>query len=204
MQNTITLIRFRLTGVRLASGRRFPPKNNGTTIRFLTVSPALFKLITGKRLPEDAAVNGSQEPRPSRKELTVLGQLDEERRVVTRKEQAFLRRHLLEGKDYGKCFLCGEKLPVELLVTAHIKPRAKCSEKDRRDWENIVPMCILGCDALFERGHVAVVDDRLDVSLDDPIRGSRLDEILRALRGRQISVGPQRRKYFEWHSKHFR
>jgi hypothetical protein len=134
----------------------------------------------------------------------VLGQLDEERRVLTRKEQAFLRKHLLGGNDYGECFLCGEKLPVELLVTAHIKARAKCSEEERRDWANIVPMCILGCDALFERGHVAVVDHRLDTRLDDVIRGSRLGVILKALRGRQISVEARQQQYFEWHSKHSR
>jgi hypothetical protein len=168
------------------------------------ISPALFKLLTGKRLPKDTPVNGSQETLASRKELTVLGQLDEERLVSTRKEQAFLRKYLLGGRDDGKCFLCGEELPVELLVTAHIKARAKCSEKERRDSANIVPMCILGCDALFERRHVAVVGGRLDARLDHVIRGSRLSAILRALRRRRISVETRRRKYFEWHSKHCR
>ncbi len=124
--------------------QKIPPQKEWNNNTVAEVSPALFKLITGKRPPKDAAVAGSQEPPASRQELTVLGQLDEERRVLARKEQALLRKHLLGGSDDGRCFLCGEKLPVELLVTAHIKARAKCSEKERRDCANIVPMCILG------------------------------------------------------------
>jgi hypothetical protein len=185
--------------------QKIPPQkkwNNNTVSD--EISPALYKLITGKRLPNDAAVNGSEKPAGPRKELTILGQLDEKRRVLARKEQAFLRKHLLGGNDYGRCFLCGEKLSVELLVTAHIKRRAKCTEKERRDWANIVPMCILGCDALFERGHVAVCSSELVVRVDDPIRRSRLSAILSALRGRRISVETRQRKYFEWHSKHSR
>lgn len=54
---------------------------------------------------------------------------------------------------------------------------------------------------MFERGHVAVVGDRVDARLDDLIRGSRLDAILKALEGRQISIEPRRRRYFDWHSK---
>ena len=38
--------------------------------------------------------------------MTVLGQLDGERRVLTRKEHALLRKRLLGGNDCGRCFLC--------------------------------------------------------------------------------------------------
>jgi hypothetical protein len=175
--------------------------NNNTVAQ---VSAALYKLITGKQLPKDSVVDGDHQPKASRKELAVLGRLDEKRLVSTRKEQAFLRKHLLGGKDYGECFVCGEKLPVELLVTAHIKARAKCSDKERRDGNNIVPMCLMGCDALFERGRVVVVDNKIEARLNNVARSSRLYGFLAALRARKIEVEVQRKKYFEWHSKHAR
>jgi hypothetical protein len=165
------------------------------------ISPALYKRITGEQLPKDAAVNNSQDSTSLRKELMLLDRLDEERRVLARKEQAFLRNHLFGGAAEGCCFLCGEKIPVELLVTAHIKPRAKCSDKERRDDANIVPMCILGCDALFERRHVAVVKNKLNTRLGNLVPGSRLRAILKALERRPISVQRRQQKYFEWHSK---
>jgi hypothetical protein len=79
------------------------------------VRPALFKLIARKLLSENIAV---------RKELTANGKLDEECRILRRTEQSFLRKRLLNGRDHGRCFLCDEEFPVELLVAAHIKKRA--------------------------------------------------------------------------------
>jgi len=53
----------------------------------------------------------------------------------------------------SSCSLCGQLLPVELLVAAHIKPRSECSRRERLDFENIVfGVCVLGCDALYEKG----------------------------------------------------
>lgn len=89
---------------------------------------------------------------------------------------------------------------MELLVAAHIKPRAKCSNQERRDWANIVPMCLLGCDALFERGRVAVVKGRLDIRFNHSIRDSRLNAILKSLRRREIAVKPDQKKYFAAHA----
>ena len=88
-------------------------------------------------------------------ELDTYGELDQKRMAVLRRDQRFLRRYLFRDDTVGICAICGEKFPVTLLVAAHIKPRAKCSDSDRRDnANNVVPMCVLGCDALFERGFV--------------------------------------------------
>ena len=137
----------------------------------------------------------------SGKELKLLGDLDKKRQVLTREEQGILRARLLGGSDHGTCFLCGEDLPVELLVAAHIKPRSKCSDAERKDWANVVRMCLLGCDALFERGHVTVLNDRLVIGLDDSNRSKRLNATLKFLRGRRISLEPGQRKYFKYRSK---
>ena len=49
-------------------------------------------------------------------------------------------------------------LPAELLVAAHIKPRNLCTEIERLDAHVATLMCVLGCDALFERGYLRVMD----------------------------------------------
>lgn len=172
--------------------------NNNTVA---PVSPELFALIARQLRLKDSSDGVQKSPVPQ-KELTILGRLEEERRVSTRKEQQRLRKHLLDGKDYGWCFLCGEKLPAELLVAAHIKKRSKCTDTEKRDHANVVPMCLLGCDALFERGHVALLNNKIDTRLKSVPPRSRFDTILIVLRARKIEVEARRKKYFEWHSKH--
>src|SRR5208283_1920099 len=60
--------------------------------------------------------------------------------------------------ETSNCSLCGKLLPVELLVAAHIKPRSECLRRERLDAQNVVfGVCMLGCDALYERGFIAVL-----------------------------------------------
>lgn len=74
-----------------------------------------------------------------------------------RAEQAELRRHLLNGSLASKCSICGEFVPATLLIAAHIKPRSKCSEEERKNYSTAAMLvCNLGCDALFEWGYVIV------------------------------------------------
>jgi hypothetical protein len=55
-------------------------------------------------------------------------------------------------------------LPTALLIAAHIKPRSKCTEDERRDFvNNVIPMCLLGCDALFELRFLVVADGKVHV-----------------------------------------
>ncbi len=51
-----------------------------------------------------------------------------------RNEQSALRRHLLRGRMVAPCSLCQAELPARLLVAGHIKPRAFCSEEERKDY----------------------------------------------------------------------
>ncbi|MFD1846765.1 hypothetical protein [Arthrobacter flavus] len=74
-----------------------------------------------------------------------------------RAEQQDLRHHLIAGRRSALCSLCSRDLPANLLIAAHIKPRSRCSEAERRDFEAVAMLvCNLGCDALFEWGYVAV------------------------------------------------
>lgn len=145
-------------------------------------------------------VHAGAQSRLSSAFLGDLEEFDRIRAVKSRKEQAFLREFVLAGRDHGQCYLCGGHFPVELLAAAHIKPRARCSHREKADLANVVPMCLLGCDAVFERRYVAVVGDRIQLCRAHFGARSHLKFMLKRLDGRCLHVGPQRRTYFEWHA----
>ncbi|WP_229403969.1 MULTISPECIES: hypothetical protein [Micromonospora] len=81
--------------------------------------------------------------------------------VARRKEQRRLRRLKLGEREVVRCQLCGRDMPRHLVVLAHIKRRADSSYRERLDLSNVMAACVLGCDALFEHGHVHVDADGL-------------------------------------------
>lgn len=85
------------------------------------------------------------------------GETDTATSVWGRIEQRGLRRRLLDGRTEAPCGLCGRRMPTPLLVAGHIKPRAHCTNQERWDYPNVAMLaCLLGCDALFEHGYIAV------------------------------------------------
>jgi hypothetical protein len=84
------------------------------------------------------------------------GELERRTLRAQRGEQAALKRRLLPG-PIGQCALCGRTLPGTFLVAAHIKKRVMCTDEEKRDLANIAMLaCILGCDAFYEHGYIAV------------------------------------------------
>jgi len=136
------------------------------------------------------------------RKLDSYERLDQAAVVLARREQAILRQYLFHGREFGICDICGENLPVSLLVAAHIKPRAKCSDTERRDHiNNVVSMCLLGCDALFERGWVVVRNGKVRVRMRRN-SSDRLDRFLKQLEGRRtVAWKEDRVKYFTWHAQ---
>ena len=135
----------------------------------------------------------------------VTGPLDRERNALGRVEQSFLRHSLFGNAEEYSCSLCGRRLPTELLVAAHIKPRSECSRRERLDFVNVAfGLCLLGCDALYEHGLVSVrPGGKICISAFD---GSRaLKQVLRVFRGRTCaSWNSANAHYFEWHAtRHF-
>jgi hypothetical protein len=93
----------------------------------------------------------------SRDPVAGMDALDRLREVKQRLEQHLVRQLLLGKRSTGECALCGETFPAAFLVAAHIKRRADCEPDERRDHaNNVMALCSLGCDSLFERGHLVV------------------------------------------------
>ena len=126
-----------------------------------------------------------------------------DRKVTTyaRAEQAVLRAALLTGRGRAKCALCGEEYPSGLLVAGHIKPRARCSAKERADLESIAMLvCLFGCDALYERGLLSVAKNG-KILVSERLESVRsVKGLVARCRGRRCAAfGEANAKYFEWH-----
>ena len=127
--------------------------------------------------------------------------LDVEVRSKRRVEQVLLRSFLLRGQRVGTCVLCGEALPENMIVAAHLKKRASCSDKEKMDFTNIASlMCKLGCDDMYEKGYVYVVGGKI-VKNPKASTTPKLNEALLHIDGRKVSNWIDSRVYYEWHAK---
>ncbi len=127
--------------------------------------------------------------------------LDAKASRTARREQGLLRRFLFGGTNEATCAICGRTLPVGLLVAAHIKPRSRCTDSEKRRLrDNVMGACALGCDALFERGLLYVEDGVVRASLDDETTPA-LRRMLGQLKGRKCEAWSDgSSKYFAWHA----
>ncbi|CAN5304797.1 hypothetical protein BH09ACT11_BH09ACT11_12520 [soil metagenome] len=124
---------------------------------------------------------------------TVLGLDTTDASAVSRvrREQAYLRRYLLAGRSEAPCALCGRILPQHLLVAAHVVPRRLLDDAERLDFRGSAMLaCALGCDALFEWGHI-VVDDAGVVQAGHKSGGVAASEAVAALEGRRCTAHSQ-------------
>lgn len=88
--------------------------------------------------------------------LDNLEETDKKIKSFRRTEQAYLKKKLFWNKTVSECACCKKSFPISFLVTAHIKKRCACDEKERRDQNIVMPMCVFGCDELFEKWYIAV------------------------------------------------
>ncbi|EPD54165.1 hypothetical protein HMPREF1210_00150 [Paenisporosarcina sp. HGH0030] len=144
----------------------------------------------------------SEEYKESILYLDPLKPLDSEGKSKKRTEQSFLRKYLFNNNKYGTCGICSETLPVGFLVASHIKKRYLCSNEEKLDYQNIVmPMCKLGCDELYERGYIAILDG--EISLTNKESTDTLNKYLNKVNGLKCSYwNINTMGYFDWHRKH--
>jgi hypothetical protein len=132
--------------------------------------------------------------------LAIGGDLDATVLTSVRREQRKLRAVLLGGASTAECSLCGRSLPVDCIRTAHVKKRSQCSEQERRDLENIMRACTLGCDHLFELGYIYVGGDGTVHSVPQAGSSAALSAALASLDGRICTAHTASSgKYFAWH-----
>ncbi|MFJ6195581.1 hypothetical protein [Micromonospora sp. NPDC092111] len=106
--------------------------------------------------------------------------------VARRKEQRRLRRLKFGELAVVRCQLCGRDLPRHLMVLAHIKRRADSSYRERLNLSNVMAACLLGCDALFEHGHIHVgADGRIRLARE---AGPHVAASVRELNGRRCAA----------------
>lgn len=126
-------------------------------------------------------------------------ELDRRFQAVQRLEQAALREHLLRGRASGECLLCGRTFHAHFLVAAHIKKRAKCTDNEKRDLQNIGMLnCKFGCDELYERGYISIDSQGTVVKstrMISPVEREYMAETVLA----QIRVPQLCEQYFAWH-----
>jgi len=133
-------------------------------------------------------------------EIDLAGPLDAMRHAAARREQAEHRRRLLGGRTSAPCALCGRVLPERHLRAAHIKQRARCSEREKRATHNVLLACVFGCDALFEHGDVVIADDGTIVANGRSQEEPAVAGAVAAIAGRRVDgFAAERLPFVQWH-----
>lgn len=148
----------------------------------------LYSLIGVEPVGSSTVVGRADDQRhvEYRERLDRLAQTDEVAEVKIRKEQKILRRWLFEAKDEERCALCQRIYMRSALVAAHKKKRALCNPAERRDPHIVMPLCVFGCDFVYEKRYVVVRDG---VATPDDLEGcsEAVREYANGLDGRRIS-----------------
>jgi len=129
------------------------------------------------------------------------GSLDTSRTSGQRREQSILRGALGLYRDATvQCGLCGKTYPSGFVVAGHIKKRSECTDAERLDVINVaMPICVFGCDALFEKRYIKVINGSIVVTNSGI---ADVDAYLDSLVGRRApGWTSEREKYFAWHSE---
>lgn len=170
-----------------------PPDQSEAIIEALDLDP-----VVGVLLPAEGEILASRRALES-----LEGDLDVPANTLRRAEQALLRKIHLGGKNSGACAICAKVLPVDLLVIGHIRKRHSCDTYQKRDTANVMAVCLLGCDKLFESGYI-YVDASGIVQASRAARGNpQLDPIIDSLTGKTCLAWTEASApYFRWHREH--
>ncbi|MBB1274571.1 hypothetical protein [Psychromonas sp. SR45-3] len=86
--------------------------------------------------------------------------------VATRREQHILSEWLFKDKKQEECAICNKTFSVKSLITAHKKKRSDCAENERTDPRIVMPLCIFGCDYLYENRMLYIIGGKV-ISADN-------------------------------------
>lgn len=86
---------------------------------------------------------------------------DKTREQAARKEQYILQEWLFKDKTHENCAICGQEFSIKTLVTAHKKPRSDCNDAERLDPYIVMPLCLMGCDYLYENMYIYIEEGEI-------------------------------------------
>jgi hypothetical protein len=122
--------------------------------------------------------------------------------AIARKEHNLLTS-LLHGKRVNnECAICHKTFPTSLLNTAHIKKRANCTHEERVNRYIVMPLCTLGCDELYERGYISIVNGKIVALRKKPLTEA-VRKYIAGIEGNDCSYYNETTKgFFDWHHDH--
>lgn len=133
------------------------------------------------------------------KRLLSTGAPEVSREVLVRREQAILREWIFNGKLAESCAICRKEYSIAALTTAHKKKRADCTDSEKTDPRIVFPLCLFGCDFLYESGMVRIINGKVvssrkdtgkttDILMANAVDGNAVEE--RWLEGKASYFGP--------------
>lgn len=78
-----------------------------------------------------------------------------------RREQGILQEWLFSDNTIQDCAICGRTYSVKALVAAHKKKRASCTEQERVDPHIVMPLCVFGCDFIYENRLITIQNGKV-------------------------------------------
>jgi hypothetical protein len=102
-----------------------------------------------------------------------------------RREQNILQDWLFEENSAHNCAICGKEYDDSALVAAHKKKRSECTENERLDPYIVMPLCLFGCDYLYENGYIFVFDRKIKLDASKTLDGFA-KEYADSLSGREL------------------
>jgi hypothetical protein len=104
-----------------------------------------------------------------RERLRRAGQEGTDRTIRSkqRKEQTLLQEWIFRIRRADTCAICHCQFDRVALRAAHKKPRFSCTPVERLDPHIVMPLCLLGCDFLYEDGYIVVQDGKIQVGRSD-------------------------------------
>ncbi|MEU9086150.1 hypothetical protein [Streptomyces sp. NPDC048357] len=123
--------------------------------------------------------------------------------VLRRREQAKMRRARFGNATRLTCAICGRVLPSRFVRAAHIKRRSAASRVERLTLANIIPACLMGCDELFEHGHIYVDHTGTIKAGPKAEETADLAAVAARLAGQPVSgLTGEQEPFFSWHRRH--
>ncbi|MCU1408493.1 MAG: hypothetical protein JWM23_573 [Microbacteriaceae bacterium] len=158
--------------------------------------PVSFNLAAATLQQADIEIEVA--PTPLGDRIFVNGSTDRVGVAKVRAEQPHLRARLVAGRAKAPCDMCGIEYPVDYLVTAHIKKRAVCTERERTDPSVVMLACLFGCDAAYELGHLRV-DHQGKITIHAP-SGAVADKFAHLNGNQPLVFSALNRRYFNAHN----